>query len=548
MQVNNVKLLDCTLRDGLRVVECAFPDYHLSGVVRGLGSSGIDIVEMGFLRGNVEYSGNSTFFTDLQQMERFIPNASKKTMYVAFADYGEQYGMWDFSRLRDYGGGPISGIRLAVRKCDFMAALPVMRLIKDKGYKLFIQTVESMNYTDRELLEAIDVANELAPYSFGIVDTFGAMYKEDVVRYFSLIDNNLAKDIHIDLHSHNNMQLSFSFAQEVVAMSRRERNVIIDATLEGVGKGAGNLNTELIANFMNHKYGRFYDLDMILDTIDTHVHWIKTDSDWGYNTPSFMAGIYSSHPNNVSYLTKLHRLRTKDIRSILSRMNPESRKSYDYDLLDTLYKEHFSAGYDDTIEIKNLKKIIGDREVLVIVFGVTSKSYEQKIRDVVNARNPVVISVNHVYEAVPVDFVFYGNPKRYANRSNGERPGKNIITSNIHGDYDEEIRVSYEKLISKNAENFDNTTIMLLNLLGNIGVDSIMIAGLDGFSSDIRASHSDAIWAHGIENSDIDKMNEEMRFMLREYAKSLKNNASVTFVTPSRFADIFHNCEEETQG
>lgn len=539
MTTNNVKLLDCTLRDGLRVVECEFPDYHLRGVVQGLTDAGIDIVEMGFLRGNVEYSGDSCFFTDMTQMEQFIPKGSGCTTYVAFVDYGLQFGMWDFNKLTERGGSPISGIRLTVRKCDFREALPVMRIIQEKGYDLYIQTVESLNYSDMELLEVIEIANKLQPYSFGIVDTFGAMYKEDVLRLYSLIDHNLDKSIHIDLHSHNNMQLSFSFAQEIVALSRKERNIIIDSTLEGVGKGAGNLNTELIVNYMNRKYGYSYDLDRILDTIDTHIHWLKHDADWGYNTPSFMAGVYSSHPNNVAYLTKMHKLRTKDIRIILSHMEPETRKVYDYDGLENLYLEYFGEEYDDHGNMETLTKTLAGREVLVVVFGATSKSYSQNILDVVNQRNPIVVSVNHIYDKTPVDFVFYGNQRRYANRPSNASSGKTIITSNIHAPDGDVIRVSYNKLVNKGVGNFDNSTMMLLNLLGDVGVRLVMLAGFDGFSQDMRSSHSDAIWSHGIENSDIDSINADLEHMLGDYAKRFADGPTVEFITPSRFAHIF---------
>ena len=96
--MRNVKILDCTLRDGGRIINCAFADQQIMGISQGLTNANIDVVELGFLRSNCEYNGNSTFFTELDQIKPFIPKKRGNTMFVAFSDYGKEYGMWDFTR------------------------------------------------------------------------------------------------------------------------------------------------------------------------------------------------------------------------------------------------------------------------------------------------------------------------------------------------------------------------------------------------------------------------------------------------------------------
>ena len=195
------------------------------------------------------YSGNSTFFTSTTQISPLLPE-KRNAMYVAFVDLG----MYDIEKLEENDGASIDGIRLGFTKKDYENALDEIvycaQTIKDKGYRLFLQGVNSLNYTDLELLELVNLVNRLAPYSFGIVDTYGAMYVDDVRRIYGLVDHNLDPQTAIDFHSHNNYQLSFSFAQEIIALSNGVRNVIIDVTLRGMGKGAGNANTELHASLM----------------------------------------------------------------------------------------------------------------------------------------------------------------------------------------------------------------------------------------------------------------------------------------------------------
>ncbi len=99
---------------------------------------------------------------------------------------------------------------------------------------------------------------------------------------------------------------------------------MIDATLEGVGKGIGNLNTELIMDYLNRKHSYTYDIDRLFDTIDESITWLKKEHTWAYQIPYFMAGIFSSHANNIIYLMEKHKLSTKDIKHILSMIEPEN--------------------------------------------------------------------------------------------------------------------------------------------------------------------------------------------------------------------------------
>lgn len=112
--MKNIKILDCTLRDGGRIINCAFEDQETKDIIERLSNAKIDIVEVGFLRDHkkVRYKGNSTFFTDVDQIKPFIEKDRKSTMYVAFIDYG----MFDINELKVCDGKSIDGIRLGFTK------------------------------------------------------------------------------------------------------------------------------------------------------------------------------------------------------------------------------------------------------------------------------------------------------------------------------------------------------------------------------------------------------------------------------------------------
>ena len=96
--------------------------------------------------------------------------------------------------------------------------------------------------------------------------------------------------------------MSFALSQEFIKMSLGKRKIVVDGTIHGMGRGAGNTNTELLLDYLNRKLGYGYDMNEILDLIDAYMPKIKQQSNWGYSIPYFIAGMYSSHVHNVNYL------------------------------------------------------------------------------------------------------------------------------------------------------------------------------------------------------------------------------------------------------
>ncbi len=535
--MKNVRILECTLRDGGRVINCEFPDDEIRGITRRLSDAKLDIIEVGFLRDhhNVTYTGNSTFFTDVDQIIPFI-NKNGHTMYVAFIDFG----MFDFESLKPFDGTSIDGIRFGFTQKNYKEKreeiLKCARIVQKKGYKLFIQGVNSISYSDKELLEVVDLINEIHPYSFGMVDTYGAMYQEDVDRIYGLIDNNLEKDICIDFHSHNNYQLSFAFAMEVIRLSKGVREIIIDSTLLGMGKVAGNLNTELIVDYLVRKMHYDYDFEEIMDIIDDYIYPYSNKYKWGYSLPAMMAGIYKSHPNNVIYLTEKFRLQTKDVKVLLSMIDPQKRQRYDYDNIQRLYAEYVNVRTDDHSAITNLKKSIVGKEIFVMVPGYSLNIYRNEIDRYLKEHEPVAISVNFIADYNKA-FAFFGNQKRY-DLLEAKRQGRSIIiSSNVHPSGNNNVIVNYDSLINRGYTYFENSTIMLLKLLVKLSPSKITIAGFDGFNSDLKVNYSDSSFQNDRHVAQFTTLNREIGEMLCELVDTLEPNCKVQFMTPSIYLE-----------
>ena len=116
--MKSVQILDCTLRDGGRIIDCKFDNKVISNMAKDLAGAGVDIIEMGFLRDHklVNYNGDSTFFTEIKQILPFIPKERKESRFVAFVDFN----MYDFAELEPCDGNSITGIRVGLRKSNLI--------------------------------------------------------------------------------------------------------------------------------------------------------------------------------------------------------------------------------------------------------------------------------------------------------------------------------------------------------------------------------------------------------------------------------------------
>lgn len=538
--MKNVRILECTLRDGGRVINCEFPDDEIRNMTRRLADAKLDIIEVGFLRDyhNVTYKGNSTFFTDVDQIKPFL-HKNGHTLYVAFVDFG----MFDFDSLKPYDGTSIDGIRFGFTQKNYKEKreeiLECARIVKEKGYKLFIQGVNSISYSDKELLEVVDLINEIHPYSFGMVDTYGAMYQDDVDRIFGLIDNNLEKDICIDFHSHNNYQLSFAFAMEVIRLSKGVREIIIDSTLLGMGKVAGNLNTELIVDYLVRKMHYDYDFEEIMDIIDDYIYPYANKYKWGYSIPAMMAGIYKSHPNNIIYLTEKFRLATKDIKYILSMIDPQLRMRYDYDNIQRLYQEYNHTKVNDHEALLTLKERLKDKNILLLLPGSSIVEYKEQIIKEIEQHKMTVVMVNFVdsdytkYDCI----AFWGSTKRYERYKDERSKIQSLMTSNVESDNENDWLYNYDSYIDRTNEYSDNAMLMFLRILQRIEITEYSIAGFDGFSSNGNY-YNESNFNEDRFRDKYEATNKAIAEQLKVFAETVGESLKVKFLTPSIYKKI----------
>ena len=218
------------------------------------------------------------------------------------------------------------------------------REVKARGYKLSINPINIMGYADKDLLWIFDQVNAIHPWQFSIVDTFGSMRRRDLERIVSLADHNLAPDIRLGLHLHENMALSFCLAQEFMDRPML-RDKTVDASLMGMGRAPGNLPIELVADYRNETGNCHYDLDEIMDAIQDHIAPIKGESQWGYTPAYFLSARFNLHRNYAEHLLNKGDLTNRDINHILAAIDDSKKTVFDAAYADKLYTEYRNRSY-----------------------------------------------------------------------------------------------------------------------------------------------------------------------------------------------------------
>ena len=509
------KVLDCTLRDGGYCNDWNFGSDNIKKITAGLCEANVDIIECGFLTNTVTYRPDCSRFTTVEQMIPMIPENRRGKLFVAMVNCGE-YAAED---LPQWDGRSVDGIRVAFHKKDLDAALELCRGIRDKGYKVFVQAMVSLTYSDQEFLELIRRVNELSPYAFYIVDSFGSMKRKDLMRMFDLVEKNLQEQIWIGFHSHNNMQLSYSNAQALLDLPT-DRNLILDSSVYGMGRGAGNLNTELIVDYINEKAGGSYQLPPLLTIIDDILSDFHQRNFWGFTLPNYLSAVHNVHPNYAAYLDDKKTLTVKEMNEIFRLMEEEKKVSFDRNYIEELYLRYMETGRAHQERRAELQETLRGKRVLLIAPGKSSGDEKEKIIALMEQEDVLSISVNFEYPHAPADYIFVSNLRRFRDLDE-ESYGRCIVTSNV-GEDRVYLQTPYQELLTREEAVRDNAGLMAIGVLMGLGVEEVYLAGFDGYSYQADANYASRDLVLVTKKSLVDAMNRGMQTVMAMYAEKIK--------------------------
>lgn len=522
--MKKIEILDCTLRDGGYINDNKFGEKNIRKLIQYLKSAKVDIIECGYLMDNIEYNKDKTEFLSCEQAESVIaPNNEYALMLL-----GEKY---QIDNLPVRKSDQIDTIRMSFHKKSISKIKDYAIKINKKGYKLFLQPTVIMAYTDEEIIEMIKMVNELDVECISIVDTFGQMTPEDTYQKTKIFDKYLRKDIKLGIHLHNNLQTAFANAITFLDTISEKRDVVIDASLLGMGRGAGNLPTELIANYLNTRYKKNYNIESLLEASDSIISKIKKERDWGYSLPYYLSAINGIHPSYIILFLERKTLNSIDINNLIKMIPEEKKLEFDREYAKELYRIYNDKKIDDEPSRAKLKKLITGKKVILIGPGKSTIEYHDEIEAALGQDNVFSIDING-NDLYYTDASFYSNKKRYSDLC--KKDNITLLTSNIKTNAEEdELVFDYNKSLSREYGISDNALLIMLNILKEIGVDDILLIGFDGFSTNNHENFYSEEKMNALTENFVKELNELMTNNIRAYSKKIK----IKSLTPTKYLD-----------
>ena len=539
--MKRIRLLDCTLRDGGYVNDWKFRYTNTVSIFERLADANVDIIEVGFLDDRRPFDIDRTIFPDTESADRLFGTLDRKnSMVVGMIDYGT----CDIENLAPCSESCLDGIRVIFKKGKMSPAMEFCRKVKALGYQVFSQLVSVTSYTDEELLELIRLVNDVEPFAVSMVDTYGLMDGEWLLHLYRILDEHVKPGIGIGFHAHNNFQLAYS---NVLSFLKYEgkHDVIVDGTLYGMGKSAGNDPIELVAMTLNDRYGGRYQIDSLLEAINESIMDFYRQSPWGYKLFFYLTAKNKCHPNYLTDFEREQNLSVTMLDELLATIEPDDKKLlYDREVGRSYYKQFVEDYYNEGTEVNNFLDYVGKRKILLIGPGKNIGLQAERVRKFADENNPVIISINYLPEEVTSDCVFITNPKRYHDMALALKEKRNsgvrqLATTNVTcrgGKFD--FVINRAPLLEKNEKIMDNSFLMLLKFLDSIGIREVYCAGFDGYS-DRENNYNKPEMEYDFVKREAFSLNSHMKNAITEYRRRM----SITFITYSAY-----DAEEDIHG
>jgi len=285
-----IKVIDCTVRDGGLMNKWQFSDDFVKAVYTSLSQAGVDYMEIGYLSSESAFKRGEVGawrFCAEEDLRRIIGAEEKTIKLSAMADIGRI----DYDDIPLSSDSSLDMVRVACYVHQVDAAIALAHHCLDKGYEATINLMAVSTVGLRDLNEALeDLSKSRVPIIY-LVDSFGAFYSEDIdtlaAKYFERLPNKT-----IGIHCHNNQQLAFAntIAGIIAGIN------FLDGTLYGIGRGAGNCPLEALLSFLKNPKFRVRPL---IDCIEKEIFPWRDKIDWGYSIPYLVTGVLNQHPRTA---------------------------------------------------------------------------------------------------------------------------------------------------------------------------------------------------------------------------------------------------------
>lgn len=287
---SEIKVFDCTVRDGGLMNNHGFDDQVVRAVYNACAAAGVDYMELGYKASKRIFS-RSEFgtwkFCDEEDIRRIVGDNKSDLKLSVMAD-AERTDYHEDILPREQS--VINMVRVATYIHQMPTAMDMVKDAHDKGYETSINLMSVSTVQEWELDEALALMSESEVDSIYLVDSFGAFYSEQVHYLMrKYLRHAVPRGKMVGMHAHNNQQLAYANTIEAIILGAN----MLDGSIAGLGRGAGNCPIELLIGFLHNPK---YRLRPILECVRDYIEPMHRQLKWGYDIPYMLTGMLNQHP------------------------------------------------------------------------------------------------------------------------------------------------------------------------------------------------------------------------------------------------------------
>ena len=550
--LKNVKVLDCSIRDGGHLNDWNFDSRFVKKLFDAVSESGTEFIELGYRTtpGLMDKSGKWRNIDD-ETLNLIVPEHAN----IKIALMGDVGKIKD-EDFKNKDECQIDMIRLAFYQHQLDEALELTEKLFQKGYLTTLNLMGIVKYSQEQLENAINKLKKSNVDIIYVADSFGSLFPHEVAKLVKLLKESTGKKI--GFHPHNNLQLGF--ANTIAAMEAGAEYV--DASVNGMGRGAGNLPLETILLFFNKHSRSRYNLIPILELIESDVRNLKSKIGWGYDSSYLLSGINNCHPKYVQELMKRN-MDINEIFSVLDKLKKIKSDGFDKEVLEKAINDTVTLDKDKLLNVADLEieiipkkpDYIDDhkgKKILIIANGPSLNQNEDRINEFIEKNNPIILGSNFLGEKIIPHYHIFNSFERFKQYIPTVHKSSKVLIGGYLFERLKKMGLSDKfqpiNYVAKKGFTITDgiiytdpsTVVILMIALANVlGADEIYVAGMDGYKERKSTHFYSEKEVSKLEN--INTLQHKMEENLDEIAMHMEENGKKPFViiTPTSFKKYY---------
>lgn len=507
-RIPNIQILDCTVRDGGYVNNWRFDKKLVRETYRALSKAGIDYIEIGY-RGTEKYFDRDQYglwrFSPEEAIREVVSNIDGAKL-VLMADYGKI----DAEDFCDAKESVVEMIRLAANKGSLKGAVKFLEKIKRKGYKVSLNAMGFTNFSKAERIDLVKMLKGTGIDYIYVVDSYGSLFPYQIE---PIMEPLLAiPKIKVGFHPHNSLQMAFANTLEAMRCGVH----MIDATIYGMGRAAGNLPIEIITAFLEKEKGDKYNSIPLLNIIDRYFVDLLNENKWGYQLPYMLSGMFECHPNYAKKLVDTHEYTIEDVWKAMDYIRTKAAVGFSEKTLEDVINNGIMFGSEGNrskspeaaTSKKKLQKLNKNRvevpyldrhknrDFLILANGPSLKAYKDKIDKFIKKYDPIILGANYLGNLFSPHYHAFSNKRRFVSYVDtvlpeaklliGESIPNELVREYTNREYErmryiDVLNHSFDIVDGVISTNCRTVAVLLLGIAIVMGARRVFAVGMDGY-------------------------------------------------------------------